>query len=771
MNLFTIAPNDASVQYLADIFGSMNGVLLVGANANNTTYGTNILGAMFKTFNATVLVIAALMLIYVTVVGVMQTAHEGEFMGKKWNNIWIPIRSVLGIVLLVPTYSGYSVLQVIMMWVIVQGIGAADTVWNTAIKYVEVMGSVYAQASVPSPELNTALSGLFQGLVCDATARISTADPTNTKGGQYYCAKNPTDSFCGSSAPEINPNTPILNLGPGSIPGIPGSGSCGTLGYCYQTGPASACVTKPDSIDCAACKAQVTALQAVVQTLGGIAAEVAAADLSYRTFYASAGGTTNQASGTQWMNDYCSSQNPPIPQNRCCVKSGSPFVNCKVGTPFPKTNGSNAQDPSSDAVQTYWKYYPALGPSLGQDNDFIATATTYMMDAINGVYNTYISNQANSGEGSVFGVDAKKGWIFAGGYYWNLANNNTKSMSAAIPNIEWKLPQDFGSGKMSKYRNNYAAAETLISAAQGVEGGNKFKKLASKTANDIRAAFKTAIEDKGSNPLLAMQIVGAYLLLLAQGLFLLLIVIITTIGITGFVSFWLFGTGILNPIGPLGQLLAIFLIPALYAFFGYLIVLGGLLAIYIPLIPYIVFTFGAIAWLISVIVALVAAPLVALGIISPSGQHELLGKAEPALMLLFGIFLRPVLMIFGLIAAMLLSYVVMKMINTIFWPVVFPTVGLMGALFSMILALAAYVGLVVAALNKTFSLINVVPQQVMSWIGGHAEAVETPLEQIKASVDKAGGEIKDSGQSAKAAMQSEQKKQKQKPNTSLSGGS
>src|SRR5829696_5220696 len=123
MNLFAFAPDDQSCVYLNALFGNMNGVI---CNPQGSTFETiSLLGTMFRTFNSVILAVAALVVLYTTIVGVMQTAHEGEFMGKKWNNIWIPIRMVFGIAFLVPTGSGYSVLQMIMMWVIVQGIGAA----------------------------------------------------------------------------------------------------------------------------------------------------------------------------------------------------------------------------------------------------------------------------------------------------------------------------------------------------------------------------------------------------------------------------------------------------------------------------------------------------------------------------------------------------------------------------------------------------------------------------------------------------------------------
>src|SRR5580698_1045403 len=133
INPFQYGPNDASIGYLNQIFGSMNGVIPGGAGS------VSLMGTMFKTFNSVILAIGALMVLYVTIVGVVQTAHEGEFMGQKWKSIWIPLRVVFGIVALVPTGSGFSGIQIVMMWVIIQGIGAADTLWNTVLSYVSIV--------------------------------------------------------------------------------------------------------------------------------------------------------------------------------------------------------------------------------------------------------------------------------------------------------------------------------------------------------------------------------------------------------------------------------------------------------------------------------------------------------------------------------------------------------------------------------------------------------------------------------------------------------
>src|SRR5262245_50783362 len=147
INFFRFAEDDKSLQYLAQIFGYMNGVIPIpnsmlgqttasGASPSGTSL--SLFGSMFQTFNGVVLVVGALIVVYTTIVGIISTAHEGEFMGKKFNNIWIPIRVVMGIAALIPTGSGYSGIQIIMMWVIVQGIGAADVLWSTVLTHIDL---------------------------------------------------------------------------------------------------------------------------------------------------------------------------------------------------------------------------------------------------------------------------------------------------------------------------------------------------------------------------------------------------------------------------------------------------------------------------------------------------------------------------------------------------------------------------------------------------------------------------------------------------------
>ena len=102
--------------------------------------------------------------------------------------------------------------------------------------------------------------------------------------------------------------------------------------------------------------------------------------------------------------------------------------------------------------------------------------------------------------------------------------------------------------------------------------------------------------------------------------------------------------------------------PLLAAWLSVMVSIGFVTAYYIPILPYMIFLFGSLAWLMATIEAMVAAPLVALGISNPEG-HQAFGKAEQSIMILMNVFLRPALMIIGYIAGIALSYVSVWVLN------------------------------------------------------------------------------------------------------------
>jgi defect-in-organelle-trafficking protein DotA len=173
--------------------------------------------------------------------------------------------------------------------------------------------------------------------------------------------------------------------------------------------------------------------------------------------------------------------------------------------------------------------------------------------------------------------------------------------------------------------------------------------------------------------------------------------------------------------------------------------------------------------------------LVALGITYPEGS-EMWGRADPALMLITNIFIRPVFMIFGLVSGIILSYVAVRFINFSFASVIGMTTGggdaggtfhyipfagnahTLGPL-QLILYVIIYVGLIVAILNKCFSLITIIPDKVLRWIGGQQGQFgegDHGEEKVKEAFSGGAHKISQGGDAAGKALQGKAEKQGKK---------
>jgi conjugal transfer/type IV secretion protein DotA/TraY len=148
-----------------------------------------------------------------------------------------------------------------------------------------------------------------------------------------------------------------------------------------------------------------------------------------------------------------------------------------------------------------------------------------------------------------------------------------------------------------------------------------------------------------------------------------------------------------------------------------------LLAFVLPMMPFIKFLFGVIAWFKSIAEAIVGVPLWALAHISTDG-NGLPGKhGEQGYYVLLHIFLRPVLMLFGLILALILVNVAISFLNLTYNYAVSGALGetitdaniLIKFVYSIMYAVIAY-----SIANTCFKMIDILPQNSMMMIGKSA---------------------------------------------------
>lgn len=178
--------------------------------------------------------------------------------------------------------------------------------------------------------------------------------------------------------------------------------------------------------------------------------------------------------------------------------------------------------------------------------------------------------------------------------------------------------------------------------------------------------------------------------------------------------------------------------------------LGVVLAVYIPMLPFVLFLFGVVAWLMSVTEAMVAAPLVALGMTHPEG-HDLLGKSEQALILLLGVFVRPITMLFGILMAIIVSQILVGLFHLSFSSLTVAALlstksssgdVLTGQAVVACGILLIYIYVLMSVIEQSYSLIYVIPERILRWVGGPQDqsGVGQLAEQAKGETQQAAGQ-------------------------------
>ncbi|WP_122378250.1 DotA/TraY family protein, partial [Pseudomonas cannabina] len=160
---------DKSREALVSIYGNVVNNPLAGGD----TSGDTILASIFSVFNGALLVVGAIWACYIVFRKLTRTAHDGSVFDKQQSSIWGPVRLVWGLVSLVPTASGWSLSQLLMLWgASVMGIGIANLGVDNAMEAFTDGTSMVVQPVMPSTvglahsvfEANLCLHGINAGI-------------------------------------------------------------------------------------------------------------------------------------------------------------------------------------------------------------------------------------------------------------------------------------------------------------------------------------------------------------------------------------------------------------------------------------------------------------------------------------------------------------------------------------------------------------------------------------------------------------------------------
>lgn len=193
--------DDRSVQMLNHIFGDVVNKLALNGDIEGVTQTNSILASMFGVFNSAVLVVGSLIITYIAIVGVLSTANDGEVLGKKWSTMWVPVRLAFSVLMLLPTTTGYSMIQLFVLMIALWGAGAANNTYKAGI------GTGLFNPEALVRDVNNKKDSY--GLAGFATSYVSS----------YYCSK-------------------VIDAQYGSSVGLKGPIGLGGSGYDTKTAPA-----------------------------------------------------------------------------------------------------------------------------------------------------------------------------------------------------------------------------------------------------------------------------------------------------------------------------------------------------------------------------------------------------------------------------------------------------------------------------------------------------------------------------------------------------
>ena len=701
--VFATNVSDISTEVLGMIFGSVGTVL--------SSSGSQLMGKMFYAYNISVLALGGLVVAYTIIMSVINSANDGEVLGRKWSSMYIPFRTATGMAMLLPNTSGYSLIQIFVMWVVLQGVAAANMIWDSALTYFEMGGA--SSAVVENDDdldalIDTSVQ-IFQLQICTEALQIAVSATDDYAGSVMYPMYYPSQQTgtYGTSSTWIAPQGLVF----------PGNTYNEFMAVCgYVNGGYTQTSSNGNVYN--------EGIQAMWLNT-----------MSYARTYVMNGGSdiTGSSSADSGLlsaivagaRDYLGYLRNAKAADKCGVSLDEDSSGSLVAS------GGTCAGFTDSARESGWimagaYFYDILnlretgGVGL-QDND---------IPTVNLSYDDQSSAFSTTGELTML-TDTEKSDIRIisqkPGVGKNDAGNDNEDLAAqakalldggiADENVDAMIGSGFTSAKTKmkvgiwKLQKKVTIPFDFTSVIMVIIAYNLFK-----IKNKI-AKLSDPKKGVNANPLASLAKIGGMFFGAALEVWTKSILLALIAGLAGAV-------GALSPGGYAAISAVLAIVPMLTAMIISFIGLGFTLGFYIPFIPYMLFFFGSLGWLMGVIESMVAAPLVALGIAHPEG-HELAGRAAPAVMLLASVFLRPSLMLFGLMAGMALSFAGMRLLALGFNYAAFSLYEQIGNMPTNIFAQIGFMVLFVLIMQQMitmcFQLIHDVPDKVLKWVGGQEQ--------------------------------------------------
>jgi len=748
--------------------------------------------------NVLSMILCLIIVYYMIVGGAINTAAEGETLGKSWNTPWLMMRTSVGFALITPLKAvggmTMSFSQVVVIWLLMTGSNAASLLWTYVISEI-TEGTVIVQ---PSIELGSAKTAeLMKMLICtDANVRGNTDDDYQTQGGPGGGnTRGPGGGQSGSnranttsSVDEDSRTLYTIYRDSASTNGTRTLSNSGSAGNDYMWGSESfdmdastipAKITFGPNGECGEISFPVVNADANSDNDSAADANRGVSALDYK-------GMAIQEGGKAFAVKLSEVINALLPGVRALSSQDEDLQYNNIRELLASEN----VDKSSDLYQDYLVGYEA----------FKKAARIYATEIVPAVHSKASGNEAVVNK--MYDEMSYGGWPVAGIWFYDLSalpgltfnaiQGIHQSIAAEAPNFCWIVElwgncSEMEGGAEVGYELtgyylkrltedesvNFATAlddaQALCSEDGGCAGGTTATDRVSVTlARSLLGTLGNSednvnpMDNPGnlSSPFLFAAEIGHTLNYAAQ------YAIGVGVGLHALVNTLEWeankpvsaGEGFLdmfNPFSDVWHFLGVFLKNIVISSVTMSLVVlgmiaaaclssGFLLAYVIPFLPVTTWIMMMAGYMLTVVEAVAAAPLAVVLLFTPEGQGISGSRFERALQLVAMAILRPSFMVLGMLAGLTVSFVAFGMMNIFFFRAAEHVLS--GTAFDVVAIVVLYVGATYQLCKLMVESMHQLPDRLSEWFAG---GVSRPFgesrisDNVEGTLQGLGGKIND----------------------------
>lgn len=698
-------------------FGDLFGSFIFKPFVSDSNLGSESISLISRAVGFTsilALFLGVIILLYVVIGGALNTAKDGQVLGKSWSSIWIPIRTAMGFGLIMPAAGigggVLSVSQMFIIWLLIMGSNTATVLWNKLAGYI-TSGDPTDAPQVKVGVLPTA--DMLKMLTCtdiylkynaseNATSKSNTvvAKSVSDRGIiKYAYSANPGTGVSGSSLSDLitGNNTAVLTFGP--------SGACGEIKFAdinYARTIKGVDVSTPsDEFDGSnrvgyKIQAQKEAESAARSVIGGVLDQLipianqmdvigakAIFDERQNKKSVSSSGTLGQFEPhRKKFNEIAFSYAQNI----------SPAIHAKMSGNKNITN-QFVKDMTHGGWMKAGAWFHEISTFSSMTSNTIAKINSGISES-----SSRICYPIGDWLSAIFGDNCKD--------YQEKYDHSVKVVDVMVADVVYETAGD---------NRRFITAEDEMQAkcggADGCTPDEGYTKRASTSLAEIIIGVlsSTSTESRSGqldSPFKATAEIGHTLN--QSGLFM-----------------WGVGAGVLalshlhdtSPgtwagSGFIGGLM-MWSFYSIGALVGVIIPLGFTLAYMIPFLPIVTWVLMIAGYFLTVVEATIAAPLAIILMVTPEGEGIAGTRLERAMQLLAIAILKPSLMVIGLITAVGMSAITFGMMNMFFFQVA--EYSLHGGVLDFLGTIIIYTMLSMQLCKLIVSVMHKLPDQILEW--------------------------------------------------------